>query len=61
MKNADDPYLYWLIPILGPENVAVTAMLNLQDNPRRPFSGSDVKVRDFLQVHAGSSPWEENQ
>jgi hypothetical protein len=61
LKNAEDPYLYWLIPILGPENIAVTSMLNLQDNPRRAGWGPMVKVRDFLHIHAGSSPWEEVQ
>lgn len=61
LKNAEDPYLYWFIPVLGPENVAVTSMLNLQDNPRRALSEPNVKVRDYLQRHAGSSPWEEIQ
>ena len=61
LKNAEDPYLYWLIPILGPEAPAVTSMLNLQGLPRRPPLDPLVKVRDYLQIHAGSSPWEEDQ
>jgi hypothetical protein len=60
LKNAEDPYLYWLIPILGPENSAVTSTLNRQGLPRRTISDPQVKVRDYLRIHAGNSPWEEN-
>jgi hypothetical protein len=58
LLNPQDPYLYWLIPVLksnlaesgGSRPEAISAVQSLRNQ------GSD---RDYLKIHAGSSPWEE--
>jgi hypothetical protein len=57
----DDPYLYWLIPILGPETPAVAALRPMLPTGTRQHFDPQAPIRDYLRVHAGSSPWEEDQ
>jgi hypothetical protein len=57
--NLLDPtnaYLYWLIPILKTNPPALAASESLAGSRRGP-----ELLRDYLTVHAGSSPWEANQ
>jgi hypothetical protein len=52
LKDPNDPYLYWLIPILKVEQTPppAGARPGLPAGPARP--GAGAKVRDFVEIHA---------
>ena len=59
LKNPDDPYLYWLIPILRVQKHADPWTGPL--GPPVPFAQNNMgttEIRDFLAIHAGSKHWE---
>ncbi|CAN5301605.1 hypothetical protein BH10PLA2_BH10PLA2_34060 [soil metagenome] len=58
LLDPDDAYLYWLIPVLGPKPGVFASSRSGRENPSLSVSSTD---RDFLTIHAGSSPWEEDQ
>jgi hypothetical protein len=57
LKDADDPFLYWLLPIFKVETIQNPALLTpgsfseVGKNKRREY-----QVRDYVAIHAGSSP-----
>jgi hypothetical protein len=57
--NPEDPALYWLIPIL---DVDKKEQANAADaTPSRAQGAAARHLLDYLHVHAGSSPWEEEE
>jgi hypothetical protein len=58
LVNLNDPYLDWLIPVFGPK----ANMPQPYQSGRDANAGSATKTdRDYFTIHAGSSPWEEDQ
>jgi hypothetical protein len=58
LLDPDNAYLYWLIPVLGPR-----PGVSVGNHSGRDYSlpGAPTTDRDFFIIHAGSSPWEEDQ
>jgi len=61
LKNAEDPYLYWLIPIIRATPEHALAATGEKPRSRRVIFDPETELRDYLSVHAGSFPWEEDQ
>lgn len=61
LKDPNDPFLYWLIPIIDLDQPA-RLVKGAAGTPQSPaFAGSERRIRNYLSLHAGSSPLEENQ
>ncbi len=62
LKDANDPFLYWLLSILKVEAIASPAPVSRGQftdagrNRRR-----DYQVRDSVAIHAGSTPWRDGE
>jgi len=61
LKNAEDPYLYWLIPIIRAAPEKGLAALGDKPLSQRGIFDPTIELHDYLSIHAGSSPWEEDQ
>jgi hypothetical protein len=59
LKNPQDPYLYWLLPILDISKRAELAIVGRR--PAETTPATEHQILDCLKRHAGSSPWEEDQ
>jgi hypothetical protein len=59
LKDPGDPFLYWLIPIVAvPDRELAAGSSTPLD---RPNHQEQPAIVDYLQLHAGSSPWEASQ
>lgn len=61
LKDPNDPFLYWLIPIVDMDQPARFVKGTAGSSQPSATASAERRIRDYLRVHAGSSPLEENR
>jgi hypothetical protein len=61
LKDAGDPYLYWLIPILSANRQSDRVHASARAPLGNKGDAEPFAHLDYLKIQAGSSPWEEKE